>query len=199
MEKRIMKTLTHKTRPFGNHADIPKTYRELCQLYLPRPIHDDAEDVEATAMMNALAVFARLNAEQRDYLDVLTEFVDGFVVMGGGRKIRWPKVSGLDMLKHILEANSMNAADLARLLNVHRTLGAMILRGERKPTLNHVLELFWPGASGFPPICSWGEGAVRLSSKQSQRKDWKPLWLKPGLERAASAGPGNASSQSPEA
>ena len=35
----------------------------------------------------------------------------------------------------------MNAADLARLLGVHRTLGAMILRGERKLTLNHVRTL----------------------------------------------------------
>jgi len=32
----------------------------------------------------------------------------------------------------------MTAADLARLLDVHRTLGAMILRGERQLTLNHV-------------------------------------------------------------
>ena len=35
----------------------------------------------------------------------------------------------------------MSAADLARLLDVHRTLGAMILRGERKLTLNHVRTL----------------------------------------------------------
>ena len=133
-----MKTLTNRPRRFSGNADIPKTYRELCLLYLPRPIHDETEDAEATAMMNALAVFTRLNAEQRDYLDVLTEFVDEF---DKGRKIRWPKTSGLDMLKHILEANGMTAADLARLLKVHRTLGAMILRGERKLTLNHVRTL----------------------------------------------------------
>lgn len=35
----------------------------------------------------------------------------------------------------------MSAADLARLLDVHRTLGAMILRGERKLTLKHVRTL----------------------------------------------------------
>src|ERR1700693_3784062 len=100
VEKRIMKTLTPKTRRFACYADIPRTYRELCELYLPRPIHNDAEDAEATAMMNALAVFTRLNAEQRDYLDVLTEFVDEF---DKGKKVRWPKTSGLDALKHLLE------------------------------------------------------------------------------------------------
>jgi antitoxin component HigA of HigAB toxin-antitoxin module len=109
-----MKTLTQKTRRFASYPDIPKTYRELCQLYLPRPIHDDAEDAEASAMMYALAVFARLNAEQRDYLNVL---------------------------KQLLEEQDKSAADLSRLLGGSRNLGAMILRGERKLTLNHVRTL----------------------------------------------------------
>jgi antitoxin component HigA of HigAB toxin-antitoxin module len=110
----------------------------LCEEYLPRPIHDDAQDEEATAMMNALAVFNRLNAEQRDYLDVLTEFVDEY---DKGKKIRWPKVSGLDALKYLLEENGMNAADLSRILGTSRNLGAMILRGERQLTLAHVRTL----------------------------------------------------------
>ena len=134
-----MKTLTQpQTRRFASHADIPKTYRELCQAYLPRPIHDDAQGEEATAMMSALAVFTRLNAEQRDYLDVLTEFVDEY---DKGKKIRWPKVSGLDALKYLLEENGMNAADLSRILGTSRNLGAMILRGERQLTLAHVRTL----------------------------------------------------------
>jgi HTH-type transcriptional regulator/antitoxin HigA len=133
-----MKTLTHQTRRFASNADVPKTYRELCQLYLPRPIHNDAEDEEATAMMNALAVCNRLNAEQRDYLDVLTEFVDEY---DKGKKIRWPKTGGLDVLQVLLEENRMSAADLSRLLGASRNLGAMILRGERRLTLAHVRTL----------------------------------------------------------
>jgi len=35
----------------------------------------------------------------------------------------------------------LSAADLARLLGVHRTLGVMILPGERKLTLHHVQAL----------------------------------------------------------
>ena len=135
---RIMKTLTQTPRRFASNADIPKTYRELCQLYLPRPIHNESENAEAAAMMSALAVFVRLNAEQQDYLDVLTEFVDDF---DKDRKIHWPEISGLDLLKCLLEEHSMSAADLARALGVHRTLGAMILRGERKLTLKHVRTL----------------------------------------------------------
>jgi HTH-type transcriptional regulator/antitoxin HigA len=130
-----MKTLTHKSRPFENYAEIPKTYRELCQLYLPRPIHDDAEDAEATGMMNALAVFTRLNAEQKDYFDVLTDFVDEF---DKGKHVEWPKITGREVLKQLLEENGMTAADLSRMLRTSRNLGAMILRGERKLTLKHV-------------------------------------------------------------
>ena len=134
----LRKTLTHQSRRFASRADIPKTYRGLCDLYLPRPIHDDAQDEEATAMMNALAVFTRLNAEQRGYLDVLTEFVDEY---DKGKKIRWPKISGLDTLKYLLEENGMSAADLSRILGTSRNLGAMILRGERRLTLAHVRTL----------------------------------------------------------
>ncbi len=130
-----MKTLTEKTQPFASYADIPKTYRELCQVYLPRPIHDDAEDAEATAMMNALAVFTRLNAEQRDYLEVLTDFVDEF---DKEKSVEWPKITGREVLKQLLEDNEMTAADLSRILRTSRNLGAMILRGDRKLTLKHV-------------------------------------------------------------
>jgi HTH-type transcriptional regulator / antitoxin HigA len=133
-----MKTVTRERRLFENYAAVPKTYRELCQLYLPRPIHDHHEDAAATRIMNALAVFVRLNAEQRDYLDVLTEFVDAY---DKSKPVRWPKITGLEVLKHLLAEHGMKGPDLARLLGVHRTLGAMILRGERKLTLNHVRTL----------------------------------------------------------
>jgi len=133
-----MKTLTHQTWRFASRADIPKSYRELCELYLPRPIHDAAQDEEATAMMLALAGFTRFNTEQQDYLDVLTELVDEY---DKGKKIRWRKISGLDSLKYLLEENGMSAADLSRILGTSRNLGAMILRGERRLTLAHVRTL----------------------------------------------------------
>jgi HTH-type transcriptional regulator / antitoxin HigA len=133
-----MKTATRKTRLFASYADVPKTYRALCQLYLPRPIHDHNEDEAATEMMNALAVFPRLNAEQQDYLDALTEFVDAY---DKAKPVRWPKIKGLDVLKHLMAEHGMNGADLSRILGGSRNLGAMILRGDRNLTLAHVRKL----------------------------------------------------------
>ena len=40
-------------------------------------------------MMNALAVFPKLNADQRDYLDALTEFVDAY---DKAKPMNWPKI-----------------------------------------------------------------------------------------------------------
>src|SRR6266704_1388876 len=138
MERRIMNTTTRKPRQFANYAAVPKTYRELCQFYLPRPIHDDREDTIATEMMNALAVFPKLNKEQQDYLDVLTEFVDSY---DKAKATKWPRVTGLDVLKHLSAEHQLNGADLSRILGGSRNLGAMILRGDRNLTLAHVRKL----------------------------------------------------------
>jgi HTH-type transcriptional regulator/antitoxin HigA len=135
-----MKTATRKPRRFASYAIVPKTYRELCQLYLPRPIHDAQEDAAATEMMNALAVFEKLNADQRDYLDALAEFVDAY------DKTRvqehpLPEVSGLGVLKHLMNEHGMTGVDLSRILGGSRNLGGMILRGDRNLTLPHVRKL----------------------------------------------------------
>ncbi len=135
-----MKTTLRKPLRFASYADVPKNYRELCQLYLPRPIHDDREQAAASETMNALAVFEKLNADQRDYLDALTEFVDAY------DKTRlkeqpWPEASGLDALKHLLAEHGLTGADLSHILGGSRNLGAMILRGDRNLTLAHVRKL----------------------------------------------------------
>jgi hypothetical protein len=39
-----MKTTKYKPGRFATHNDVPKTYRDLCQLYLPRPIRDQREN-----------------------------------------------------------------------------------------------------------------------------------------------------------
>jgi HTH-type transcriptional regulator / antitoxin HigA len=135
-----MKTTIREPRRFASYDDVPKTYRELCQVYLPRPVHDERENAAATAMMNALAVFEKLSAEQRDYLDALTEFVDAHD-KDQLKERPWPDVSGLDTLKHLLAEHGLTGADLSRILGGSRNLGTMILRGERNLTLAHVRKL----------------------------------------------------------
>jgi HTH-type transcriptional regulator / antitoxin HigA len=115
---------------------LPKDYAGLCGILTPRPIHDKVEFRNVTEITDAMAGH-KLTADQEDYFDLLCRLIEDYEK----ERVPAPKASALDALQHLLDAHEMSAADLARLLGVHRTLGAMILRGERKLTLNHVRTL----------------------------------------------------------
>lgn len=128
-----MKT-THGKLEFSR---LPKDYAGLSRLLIPRPIHDDVDYQNVTEISDALAGHS-LSPDQEDYFDLLCRLIEDYEKQ---QSLPLPKASGLDALRHLLEANDMSAADLARLLGVHRTLGGMILRGERQLTLAHVRTL----------------------------------------------------------
>ena len=128
-----MKT-THEKVEF---TGLPKDYAGLCRMLTPRPIHDKVDFENVTEITDAMAGH-KLTPDQEDYFDLLCRLIEDYEKEQG---LPAPKASGLDALRHLLEANDMSAVDLARLLGVHRTLGAMILRGERHLTLGHVRTL----------------------------------------------------------
>jgi len=123
------------TRPKLEFARLPKDYAGLCRLLPPRPIRDQVDFENVTEMTDAMAGH-KLTPDQEDYFDLLCRLIEDYDQEHA--QLDTPKVTALDVLQHLLEAHDQTAADLARLLGVHRTLGAMILRGERKLTLAHV-------------------------------------------------------------
>jgi HTH-type transcriptional regulator/antitoxin HigA len=125
-----------KTQARVEFARLPKDYAGLCRILTPRPIHDRVEFRNITEITDAMAGHP-LTPDQEDYFDLLCRLIEDYEK----DQVEAPKVTALEALQHLLEAQGMSAADLARLLDVHRTLGAMILRGERKLTLNHVRTL----------------------------------------------------------
>jgi HTH-type transcriptional regulator / antitoxin HigA len=127
-----------KTKTKLRFQDLPKDYAALCLLFLPRPIHDDVDYANIAEVTDAMVLWRdEFTKDQADYFDLLCSLIEEF----DAKNVKWPKVTGVDMLKHLMEAQSMSAADLSRLLGGSRNLGAMILRGERKLTLNHVRTL----------------------------------------------------------
>jgi len=126
------------TRSKIQFAGLPEDYHGLCRLYIPRPIRDKVDFENATEITDALAGH-KLTTDQEDYFDLLCRLIEDYE--NEHTRLATPKVSGLDALRHLLEAHEMSAADLSRLLNAHRTLGAMILRGDRQLTLSHVRKL----------------------------------------------------------
>jgi len=117
---------------------LPKDYAGLCRLLMPRPIHDAVDLRNVTEMADAMAGH-KLTADQEDYFDLLCRLVENHETEQGG--VIEPSVTGLEALRHLLEERGMSGADLSRLLGAHRTLGPMILRGERKLTIDHVRAL----------------------------------------------------------
>ncbi len=133
-----MKTAATSGRAgFPAFSELPTTYTALCGLHLPRPIHTAAEAKAATAVVETM-VGHKLNRDQEDYLEAVAHFLDEH-----DRKTQpaLPKASGVAVLKHLLEDRGMTGADLSRLLGGSRTLGPMILRGDRRLTVDHVRTL----------------------------------------------------------
>jgi HTH-type transcriptional regulator/antitoxin HigA len=113
--------------PDSGVESLPKTYGEIVALLPPRPIHDDVDLANADEMIDQLAGFD-LNADQEDYLQALSTFVEAY------EAARFPMddshFSPLEALKALLKEHGMTASDLGRLLG-NRTLGAAILAGRR--------------------------------------------------------------------
>ena len=119
-------------------AHLPKEYAGLCALLMPRPIHDAAEYAKIAEITDAMALWQNyFSPDQRDYFELLCSIMEDH----DREHVRWPKVSVRVRLQHLLTESQMTAADLSRLLNGSRNLGAMILRSERNLTLAHVRKL----------------------------------------------------------
>lgn len=138
-----------KTKIKMRFADLPKDYAALCRVFLPRPIHDAVDYANVAEVADAMALWQDdFTVGQTDYFDLLCSLMEEY----DRQHVKWPKVRGVDVLKHLLGEHGLAAADLSRILGGSRNLGAMILRGERNLTLAHVRKLaahFKVGAEAF--------------------------------------------------
>jgi len=121
-------------RPY-RFQEIPRKYDDLVKLFMPRPIHDDVELTNATEIADVMAGHA-LNHEQEDYFNLITDLIEAYE--SERHPVVEAQISGLELLRFLLEENGINASDLARLFGVHRSLGAKILNGERRLTTDHI-------------------------------------------------------------
>ena len=127
-----------KTKSKLRFQDMPKDYVALCRVFLPRPIHDAVDYANVVEVADAMALWQDdFTRDQADYFDLLCSLIEEY----DSKNVKWPNTTGVDVLKHLLGEQGLAAADLSRLLGGSRNLGAMILRGERKLTLNHVRTL----------------------------------------------------------
>ena len=127
-----------KTKTKFRFADLPKDYVSLCRVFLPRPIHDAVDYANVAEVADAMALWQDdFSRDQADYFDLLCTLIEEY----DAENVKWPRVKGVDVLKHLLDEHNLAAADLSRILGGSRNLGAMILRGDRNLTLAHVRKL----------------------------------------------------------
>jgi HTH-type transcriptional regulator / antitoxin HigA len=113
---------------------LPKTYS----------IHDRIGLENALEVLDAMAGH-KLNAEQQDHFEALSTLVEAYE----RQHVPAPKLTGTDLLRHLVEVNEMSGADLARLLGCDRSLGVRLLSGERQLTIQHIKTL--SDRFGVPP------------------------------------------------
>ena len=133
-----MKTAIRTIASSESFAALPEDYTGLCQRYVPRPLHDTADYAAARQAIEPFLGFEnRLNADQVDYLEAVSSFIEAY----DRARVKWPKGTPLDTLKFLLEQHDLSAADLSRVLGSDRSLGPKLLRGERRLTVDHIRTL----------------------------------------------------------
>jgi len=119
------------------HDDIPETYAELAELFMPRPLHDEVDYRNALAIMDAMAGFD-MNADQEDYFDAIATFIEKYEAVH--HAINDPKMTPVQLIRSLMDEHDMTESDLGRLLG-DRSLGHRILSGQRELSKAHIRAL----------------------------------------------------------
>ncbi|HTW93608.1 MAG TPA: hypothetical protein VMD30_02365 [Tepidisphaeraceae bacterium] len=113
---------------------IPKTFADLAQLLMPRPLHDEADYRDALAVLDAMVGF-KLNRDQEDYVDALATFVEKYE--SRHHALEGARMTPAKLVRSLMEEHGMTESDLGRLLG-DRSLGHRILKAQRQLSKLHI-------------------------------------------------------------
>ncbi len=116
---------------------LPSRFEDLVALMPPRAIHDESAYDNTIEMLDRLTSLPRPTKGQQQYLETLSVLVEAYE---NEHHAIDRDQSPLDILKHLLDSNGMNASQLGELLG-NRSLGSKILRGERGLSKRHIRTL----------------------------------------------------------
>jgi antitoxin component HigA of HigAB toxin-antitoxin module len=127
-----------KTSTPFRFADMPRQYRALCEVFLPRPIHDKIGYENALEVAEAMAGFeSSFSRDQSDYFELLTDLISAYEEERE-RDSPARRLPFQERMRHLLSSAGWTASDLGRFLKLDATMGNKILRGERRLTADHV-------------------------------------------------------------
>ncbi len=123
------------TKPtLPSFAKLPKTYKALCRLHLPRTLHDEIELDAVTEIIDLMAGHP-LTADQADYLETLAELAEAYESTNHPAPAIQPPHQ---FLAAHLENIGMTATEWGKLIGIDRSTASRPLRGERKLNTAHV-------------------------------------------------------------
>lgn len=107
----------------------------MVALLVPRAIHDEVDYENTIEMLDRLTSLRRLTKGQEQYLETLSVLVEAYE--SDHHAIEVSDLTPIQVLKHLLDSNNMNASHLGELLG-NRSLGSKILRGQRELSKSHI-------------------------------------------------------------
>jgi HTH-type transcriptional regulator/antitoxin HigA len=117
-------------------AEAGQTYLSLLQAHQPRPIHTDAELDAAIALLDDFLDRATLTPDEEDFLELLSALVENYE----RDHVAIPLVSGVAVLRHLMEENGLTQADLAADFG-GKSVVSEVLSGKRALSKTHVRKL----------------------------------------------------------
>jgi HTH-type transcriptional regulator/antitoxin HigA len=100
-------------------------------------IRDEEELDQAIAVVDELLDRPELSSDERDYLAVIGLLIEDYE----RTHVERPTVSGVDLLRHLMEENGLTQRDLAPLFGDNRSIVSEVLNGKRRLALSHVQRL----------------------------------------------------------
>jgi len=122
-----------RNRPRGE--PVPHTFENLNALRPLRPIADKVDLGNAREIADRLAVLDQRTRDQDDYLETLSTLIEKYEAEHAA--IDTSALSPVEMLQYLMEGRGMSVSDFGRVLG-ERSLGAAILRGDRKLSKTHI-------------------------------------------------------------
>ena len=112
-------------------------YLQLVQCVPLRPIRSDDELDEAINMVNYLIDREKMNADEKDYLDVL----GGLIYDYESKHILFERQPDSGMLRHLIEAKGVSQSQVASDCQIAESTISAVLAGTRKLTRGHICKL----------------------------------------------------------
>ena len=128
-----------KTAIAKRFGGLPKSYKGLVAMLVPRPIHSEDQAEQVWEVISALAGRDDLTDDQDDYLLIMTEMYEAWHKVNDPMPAESSPLT--ERLGYLLEQSQTSQAAWAQLLGVSDSYISMVMRGKRGLTPEHIRKL----------------------------------------------------------